>query len=471
MRFNHFIFCIVILVSSFFISNAAQKQSHNHAITQHERIVSSYKTFWEWDAACNKLPQHQKYEDSPYVTNLTWPVLQQELVTFFNNISKQLLYRRHWLRGFSPSQSFFDVSTDIFSPYVQRLLVFSGTKIAIHGDFHGDVHSINNFIKTWTKAGFLDKNDPFKIVDPRFTILFLGDYTDRGWYGAEVIYTLLRLKNENPDQVFMVRGNHESASLNARYGFEDELQHKFPGARYDLIYRLYNFLPLAIFLGCVTSKQIDYIQCCHGGIELGFDPRELMRAKSMVQFQRIDQLMQAYGFDVLAKACGINPLYNCGINKYDFGNNMEIDTGNGFMWSDFIVDPSIIMAPSSRGQGIYRYGQKATQALLHHWSSGIFNIRAIFRAHQHSSRLHKPMMKRILNLDNMGHPQDAGIGKLWIENKPIHKRYAGKLDGVQAVTFSVSPHTSFNLPYDAFGLLIPNGRYEDWHLYAYRIDR
>ena len=40
----------------------------------------------------------------------------------------------------------------------------------------------------------------------KFYMVFLGDYLDRGHYGMEVVYTLLRLKFENWDRVFLLKG-------------------------------------------------------------------------------------------------------------------------------------------------------------------------------------------------------------------------------------------------------------------------
>ena len=62
------------------------------------------------------------------------------------------------------------------------------------------------------------------LAKPNTYMVFLGDYTDRGNYGIEVLYTMLRLKLANPEQVFMARGNHEDIQMIASYGFLAECQ-------------------------------------------------------------------------------------------------------------------------------------------------------------------------------------------------------------------------------------------------------
>ena len=54
-------------------------------------------------------------------------------------------------------------------------------------------------------------------------ILFLGDYVDRGLQGTEVLLSLFQLKIEDPEHVFLLRGNHESVEMNIYYGFFEEI--------------------------------------------------------------------------------------------------------------------------------------------------------------------------------------------------------------------------------------------------------
>jgi len=72
----------------------------------------------------------------------------------------------------------------------------------IVGDLHGDLESLIQILK---ETNFLyETNQNNKTV-----LIFLGDYGDRGAYSAEVYYVVLKLKLLFPEQVILMRGNHE----------------------------------------------------------------------------------------------------------------------------------------------------------------------------------------------------------------------------------------------------------------------
>jgi len=70
------------------------------------------------------------------------------------------------------------------------------------GDLHGDLESLIGILKS---SGFMQKMAKRKDA----TLIFLGDYGDRGAYSAEVYYMILKLKLAFPEQVILLRGNHE----------------------------------------------------------------------------------------------------------------------------------------------------------------------------------------------------------------------------------------------------------------------
>lgn len=76
----------------------------------------------------------------------------------------------------------------------------AGRTFAI-GDIHGDIHAVWRLLAKFPE---LDADD---------TIVFLGDYLDRGPRSKDVIDYVRRLPYETPARVIALRGNHEDAWL------------------------------------------------------------------------------------------------------------------------------------------------------------------------------------------------------------------------------------------------------------------
>ncbi|THU70431.1 hypothetical protein C4D60_Mb08t24920 [Musa balbisiana] len=128
----------------------------------------------------------------------------------------------------------------------QPVLLELEAPINICGDVHGQ---FSDLLRLFEYGG----------VPPTSNYLFLGDYVDRGKQSIETICLLLAYKIKYPDNFFLLRGNHECASINRIYGFYDECKRRFSVRLWRLFTDCFNCLPVAAIVD-------DKIFCMHGGL-------------------------------------------------------------------------------------------------------------------------------------------------------------------------------------------------------------
>lgn len=271
-----------------------------------------------------------------------------------------------------------------FRPFVQKLVLPAKSTVAMWGDLHGSVHSLLRSLIRLKDEGYID--DTFKIIRSDFYMFFLGDFVDRGTYGVEVMYTLLQLKLANPHRVFLVRGNHEDAGICERFGFGKELDVKFGiKSNKELVYSLYEYLPVAIFLG--RKNSTSFVLCCHGGIEPGFNPHQLLTHQDPRCYAWLGMLKRKNWVKSLPEIWQQNIQDNWAfeglINFLPFAPTHP--HGIGFLWNDFIDDDSEVFLKESRGCA-WSFGYELTAFYMQH-SIGDYTIAKIIRAHQHNGQM------------------------------------------------------------------------------------
>ncbi len=185
-------------------------------------------------------------------------------------------------------------------PHARKLLVNPGDEIYFVGDIHGSIGTLARLMWIWRGMGLLDAN--FKIPNGKY-LVFLGDYADYGKEGIAVIHTLINLKLNNWNNMILLRGNHESAAMSLTKGFFNELVANYGldkgkeilMANDKMSYNkgFFNILPNVLYIG--LDNQHPFIQCCHGGIEPGFNPRPFL--ESNATFCDLTDTFNNYQFD------------------------------------------------------------------------------------------------------------------------------------------------------------------------------
>ncbi|KAL6121160.1 Serine threonine-protein phosphatase PP2A catalytic subunit [Nucleospora cyclopteri] len=202
----------------------------------------------------------------------------------------------------------------------ENLLHLNGD-FCVFGDIHGQFYDFINMLKSIV----IIKDGKIEISR---NLLFLGDLVDRGYNSVEVLIICMLLKIKWENQVFLIRGNHETRLQTAVYGFMTECINKYDLIMYWKVCDMFNYLPLAAIING------SYF-CIHGGIipDLNSDSfKELNRVKD-----------------------------NC--------NMFEV------MWGDPVDDIDEFIE-SDRGAG-FLFGKTATERFLLH-----FRCKFLVRSHQ-----------------------------------------------------------------------------------------
>ncbi|KAB5569405.1 hypothetical protein DKX38_003198 [Salix brachista] len=190
--------------------------------------------------------------------------------------------------------------------------------IKVFGDLHGQ---FGDLMRLFDEYGFPSTAGDITYID----YLFLGDYVDRGQHSLETITLLLALKAklmlsiEYPENVHLIRGNHEAADINALFGFRIECIERMGESdgiwAWTRFNQLFNYLPLAALI----EKKII---CMHGGI-----------GRSIHSVEQIEKLERPITMDA--------------------GSIILMD----LLWSDPTENDSIEgLRPNARGPGLVTFG-------------------------------------------------------------------------------------------------------------------
>lgn len=175
------------------------------------------------------------------------PLNQEHIDELINNLLTFCGEGGNNLSEFLSPEIFMNIchrAIDLFRRSGTLLYVHDPEGLAVIGDLHGDFH---NFMKVIENTGWPNQH----------TLLFLGDYVDRGPETVELVLFILLLKIRYPQRVFMLRGNHETYECGIRYELVNKIEQMYGPIGTYLFKTLeftFDYLPLA----AVVSGMIFY---------------------------------------------------------------------------------------------------------------------------------------------------------------------------------------------------------------------
>ena len=197
-----------------------QKQEHNQTISNNSNFIEFINHLLTFNKQMDLF--HNKYPDS------------QNLPFRFNICAKVII-------------KLSELSKEVFTAESNTLKITA--PLNVFGDIHGQFCDMVRFFEM---CG-LPSSQKF---------LFLGDYVDRGNNSIEVVALLFALKIVFPEQIFVLRGNHECPEVNAMYGLLGECEERF-GSDAKLVFSKINETLISLPLCAVINNKIF---CVHGGI-------------------------------------------------------------------------------------------------------------------------------------------------------------------------------------------------------------
>ncbi|KAF9134403.1 hypothetical protein BGW39_007155 [Mortierella sp. 14UC] len=227
----------------------------------------------------------------------------------------------------------------------QPTLIELNAPVKIVGDIHGQY---TDLLRMFEMCGF----------PPSANFLFLGDYVDRGKMSLETILLLFCYKIKYPENFFLLRGNHECASVTKVYGFYDECKRRTSIKMWKAFVDVFNCLPLAAI---VANK----IFCVHGGLSpsLGTmdDIRALRRPTDVPDYGLLNDLLWSDPSDTAldwednergVSYCFGRSIIQKFLNKHDFDlvcrAHMVVEDGYEFFNDRALV--TVFSAPNYCGE-------------------------------------------------------------------------------------------------------------------------
>ncbi|MHA1453734.1 MAG: metallophosphoesterase [Promethearchaeota archaeon] len=259
----------------------------------------------------------------------------------------------------------------------------------IIGDIHGDMSImgkiLNHFLEEKIKS-----------------IIFLGDYVDRGSHSLQILLSVYALKLAFPDRICLLKGNHEDINVNKKYGFYDEIVEKYNSKIMDKIDESYNYLSL---MAITPARSF----CVHGGLPKNIITIEELKKITKPYFKLGLTTPNRQSISQNIK----NKVPNLDETKIDLFSLSRPPNSDGkllynayyqMLWNDPLENISGFLG-SKRGNNIFKFGEDiVTQFLKRN------RLKRIIRSHESSRGSFQQVFKGLIHIFSSG-PYKKSPGK------------------------------------------------------------
>jgi protein phosphatase len=240
----------------------------NTELRMSDKAVVGLKTESEFGDMVRILSVEKFKEDASQKKELLKLLKQPLSFDIHEKIINVLLRPKEWIdKPFDPELRF-DIEIDIVLELISRctkiveeqpMVLRVEAPVKVFGDIHGQYQDLMRFFDLYS-APIEGPGGDIEGLD----YIFLGDYVDRGTHSLETMCLLMSLKIKYPNQIHLLRGNHEDRWINGAFGFHAECVNRLnEDPENPTVFNAFNDffdrLPLAAIVN-------DTVLCLHGGI-------------------------------------------------------------------------------------------------------------------------------------------------------------------------------------------------------------
>jgi ABC-type branched-subunit amino acid transport system substrate-binding protein len=158
--------------------------------------------------------------------------------------------------------------------FIQKYEPRNGDYMYIWTDLFGAFHSLVRDLDELKSQGIID--DSLNIIKKNCLFVFNGNVISHSPYSLETISLVMRLMENNPDNVVYIRGNQEKLQEWHSYSFARELKVCAAQVSHEIIplntqvTRFFNTLAAALYIPQVTEQTIETVVIANNDIETNF---------------------------------------------------------------------------------------------------------------------------------------------------------------------------------------------------------
>ncbi len=274
-------------------------------------------------------------------------------------------------------------------PCIAKLILPQKTRIAIIGDIHGDMDTVEGIFYSLRNEIFIDD---FMNVNDDARIIFLGDYMDRGDFNLQTLSSALLLAVKNPEKVFLLKGNHES-DIDENSEIIDEIKEieKNKITRDTLMcnaIKACELMSAGMFLGFKNQPQTPFYFLAHGGPDIRYDYSDFLNIHDEnLCFWMLtnDDILKTFKTRNLLEKISQFIKANAEIHE-SLKSHLRESLYFGFLWND-VIDFNCripIINNPQRGESCISLNSGFIKYFLETFTNENVKIVGVIRGHQHN---------------------------------------------------------------------------------------